>query len=112
MGRSIREGLSDLKMPELNSAQGNKLLRMIARIMEDSYRRGAQQAVTLQQHKEFNCDILKVRHQDSLDKSPRLETGKPMGGGYSSSLYRLCCEYGPYLVDAGFDADFIHKQGD
>lgn len=112
MGRNIRKGISGLNISgQLTAIQEQDLLKLISRVMEDSYRRGVQQAITLKECGEFNCDVLKLRHSDSLDKSPRLETGKPMGGTYSSSLYRLVVEYDAYLVDSGFDPDFIHAIG-
>lgn len=100
MGRNVHSGIS-LDLSGMSDRDKSKLIRLMARIMEDSYRRGAQQMEYFcRQGYEF-CDLVDLRHFASLDVSPDVEDGKTKGA--DKSVDRLDMEYGYSLLKVGID---------
>lgn len=78
-------GLKDGEFSDLPQKIKNKLLRLMARIMERAYRRGVQQAMEMEPTVEIG-DLHAYRYENSLDDSLGLD------GFRSSSLERLAME--------------------
>ena len=87
----LSSSIYGLKMDEFSfdKETQEKLLRLMARIMERAYRRGVQQAITLYPDgilPEILEDLECWRYENDLDKCPGLR------GDRDSSLWRLQCE--------------------
>lgn len=103
MSYMIRKGMESFSLSsKLTKQEKRKLIKLMARIQEDAYRRGAQQAATLQKYGEIVSDLAMYRFEKSLDKSPMLGNGK-INPCFPSSIDRLEIEYGPQLYDFGLE---------
>jgi hypothetical protein len=92
--RSVAEGLQIGEFRDLPENVRSKLVRLMARISEASYRRGLQQGGVI---KEPITPPNELRHEHSLDLSPYTNS---LGG--SDAITRLFAEYGE-LHAIGFD---------
>jgi hypothetical protein len=93
---SVAYGLKEGEFEDLSPSAKRKLVRLMARIGEQSYRRGFQHGATFSD--KACIDPADLRFRRSLDKS--LYTDSPNGGG--TSIERLFMECG-VLSMLGFD---------
>ena len=90
---SICRGLRMGEFDGMDASTKKKFIRIMARISENSYRRGFQHGVVMRDRK--HIDPVKFRFERSIEKSPF--TDRP--GGYSA-IGRLLIEFGG-LQDVG-----------
>ncbi len=94
---SVAHGLTFGAFEHLSQKDKKRLIRLIARISEASYRRGLQHGGIFG----HRVDVYAFRYKHSLDKSPFTDVeGAPKNKG-TSSTWRLFCENG-VLRDLGF----------
>ena len=96
---SVAAGLVFDEFQDLPKGTKKKLIRLMARISEKSYRRGFQQGVVLSEARpdSIQPDLHAWRYDQSLDKS----VGGDGMGILDKSIDRLFCENGA-LDDLGF----------
>ena len=95
---SVAHGLKPCQFSNLPPAVRRKLVRLMARIAEKSYRRGYQHGVESGPDRCIEPGDLRFRR--SLDKSPYTDTPYPHGG--HTAIERLFMECGE-LQQLGFD---------
>src|SRR5437868_2446054 len=86
--RSVAKGLRENEFDDLDSRTKSKLVRLMARISEQSYRRGYQHGAL----PDRTMDPSILRFERSLDKSPWTDSTQS-----TSADCRLFCEYGVLL---------------
>lgn len=109
-GGSVAYGLKYGEFLEVDDRLRKKLFRLLARVSEQSYRRGFQQGQHFIEIGVKTVDPNKLRFDTALDRSPHTDAFDDMnrwrGRSGMSSLERLLIEY-PALVellgDAGID---------
>lgn len=94
---SVAFGLKEGEFASLPEPTRNKLVRLMSRISEASFRRGFQHGCVQTKKGAVKGDPSVLRFGRSLDKSPWAETAS---GGLSAKE-RLFCEY-DVLDDIGF----------
>ena len=93
---SVAHGLSYGQFDHLSDKDRKKLNRLMARIAEAAYRRGAQHGAYLQENDGIARDLVKWRFNRNLDAAPWLD-----GSNGQTSVDRLHMEHG-VLSDIGF----------
>jgi len=95
---SVTYGLRDAEFRHLSERDRKKLVRLMARIAEQSYRRGAQQGAYVRAHRAhaLRDDLGAWRYSD-LDVAPYLDSPAA-----ERSISRLFCECGE-LRELGFE---------
>ncbi len=94
---SVAYGLRQREFDDLSERTRKKLVRLMSRISEASFRRGYQHGRFQTQRGKVEVDPAILRFDKSLNQSPWAETAK---GGMSADE-RLFCEYG-VLMHLGF----------
>ena len=91
--------------PDIRGLAGNlvkRILRVMARVSEASYRRGVQQGALFHMNGEIGGDLWEYRYAISLDKAPCADIPKfPTITGMPSAHDRLVTEYGNSLSEWG-----------
>ena len=99
-------GFKVLELLDLDQNLQNKLMRMIARIMERAYRRGVQQAITLYKNGNIPDEIISNlhdwRYDNNLDISPGLHRGFQ-----TTSLERLEMEESLIEIGLSYDEEIL-----
>ncbi len=95
---SVAHGLARGEFNHLSDDDLQKLNRLMARIAETAYRRGAQHGAYLQEHGLIPFDLADWRFTRNLDSAPWLN------GSRQTSIERLHIEH-PELEDIGFGID-------
>ncbi|HEY3526787.1 MAG TPA: hypothetical protein VGK47_11355 [Nitrososphaeraceae archaeon] len=98
---SSKFGLKEHEFCTLNPERKQKLVRLMARIMERAYRRGVQQTLALKEKGTIDEWIIDNPHSYRYDKSLAISIG--LDGFTSSSIERLFME--EKLQDIGFDEE-------
>ena len=93
----VTKGFRDGRFLSLTERDRKDLLRLIARIAEQAYRRGAQQGAGLAHRPWFRADLGEWRYTPSLDVSPWVDSPR-----MTTSLERLDGECGEDLRRLGF----------
>jgi hypothetical protein len=102
---SVAHGLKNREFADLDERTKRKLVRLMARISEKSYRRGFQQGHTFREHDVATVDPAKLRFNVSLERSPYTDAIDEKGHWHVKSghtvIERLFMEYG-VLSHLGF----------
>lgn len=102
---SVAYGLKGMEFEHLNKRTKKKLLRLMSRISEKSYRRGFQHGKDIERP---TVDASHLRFDVTLHRSPYTDIYYPDGRwapkSGMSALDRLWCEYG-VLWELGFMKD-------
>ena len=93
----VTKGFRDQRFLSLSERDKRDILRLIARVAEQAYRRGAQQGAGLAQRPCFRADLGEWRYKPSLDLSPWVDSPR-----MTTSLERLDGECGDELRRIGF----------
>jgi hypothetical protein len=102
---SVAAGLSFDEFRELDVKTRRKLVRLLARVSEASYRRGVQQGVHFAKQNRPIRDPFKMRYEQSLDNSPYYDS--PSGGG--TAIERLFAEF-DVLRRLGFEDPSLSRK--
>ena len=92
----VTKGFRDGRFLSLSARDKRDVLKLMARIAEQAYRRGAQQGAGLAQRLFFRADLGEWRYQPSLDLSPWVDSPR-----MTTSLERLDGECGEVLRRIG-----------
>jgi hypothetical protein len=93
----VTKGFRDRRFLSLSERDKWDILKLMARVAEQAYRRGAQQGVGLAQRPCFRADLGEWRYKPSLDLSPWVDSPR-----MTTSLERLDGECGEELRRIGF----------
>ncbi len=94
----IAYGLHESEFADIDPTTREKLLRVVARVSECSFRRGLQHGIYFTENSiPLRIDPWKFRYQVSLDKSPCIDSG----GWTPTALERLSIEHGHELLMLG-----------
>ena len=93
----VTRGFRDRRFLSLSERDKRDILKLMARVAEQAYRRGAQQGAGLAQRPCFRADLGDWRYKPSLDLSPWLDSPR-----MTTSLERLDGECGEELRRIGF----------
>ena len=96
---SVAHGLKQGQFNHLSNSDRKKLNRLIARIAEAAYRRGAQHGAHLHQNGGIARDVVDWRFNASLDAAPWLD-----GSNGQTSIERLHMEH-RVLADIGLEPE-------
>jgi hypothetical protein len=95
----IARGLHEWEFSELPASQRMKLLTLMARISESSFRRGLQHGLYFAEKQiPLRTDPWTFRYRATLDKSPCIDSK----GWTPTALERLCIEHRGALLALGF----------
>jgi len=95
----VARGLYEWEFSELPSSQRMKLLTLMARISESSFRRGLQHGLYFAEKQiPLRTDPWTFRYRATLDKSPCINAK----GWTPTALERLCIEHSGALLALGF----------
>jgi hypothetical protein len=94
---NVTKGFRDRRFLSLSERDKRDILKLMARVAEQAYRRGAQQGVGLAQSPFFRADLGEWRYKPSLDLSPWIDSPR-----MTTSLERLDGECGEELRRIGF----------
>jgi hypothetical protein len=92
----VTKGFRDGRFLSLSERDQRDVLKLMARVAEQAYRRGAQQGAGLAQRPSFRADLGEWRYKPSLDLSPWLDRPR-----MTTSLERLDGECGEELRRIG-----------
>ena len=92
----VTKGFRDGRFLSLCERDQRDVLKLMARVAEQAYRRGAQQGAGLEQRPSFRADLGEWRYKPSLDLSPWLDRPR-----MTASLERLDGECGEELRRIG-----------
>jgi hypothetical protein len=92
----VTKGFCDGRFLSLSERDQRDVLKLMARVAEQAYRRGAQQGAGLAQRPSFRADLGEWRYTPSLDLSPWLDRPR-----LTTSLERLDGECGEGLRRIG-----------
>lgn len=77
MGRQIDKGIKEGLLAGITQKQKDAVVKAMARIMEDSYRRGLQHGVLFHRLEGLSdSETFRLRHTPSLDLSPENKMGR------------------------------------
>jgi hypothetical protein len=93
----VTKGFRDQRFLSLSGRDKRDILKLMARVAEQAYRRGAQQGAGLVQRPCFRADLGAWRYRPSLDLSPWVDSPRT-----TTSLERLDGECGDELRRIGF----------
>jgi hypothetical protein len=93
----VTKGFRDGRFLSLSERDKRDVLKLMARVAEQAYRRGAQQGAGLAQRPCFRADLGEWRYQPSLDLSPWVDSPR-----MTTSLERLDGECGEALRRSAF----------
>jgi hypothetical protein len=93
----VTKGFRDGRFSSLSKRDGRDILKLMARIAEQAYRRGTQQGAGLAHKPYFRADLAEWRYKPSLDLSPWVDSPRT-----TTSLERLDGECGDGLRRLGF----------
>jgi hypothetical protein len=96
----VAKGFRQRRFFELSDRDKRDLLKLMARVAEQAYRRGVQQGAGLASKSSFRGDLWEWRYQPSLDLSPWVDSPTTI-----TSLARLDAECGEQLRELGFPGD-------
>ena len=92
----VTKGFRDRRFLSLSERDKQDMLKLMARVAEQAYRRGAQQGAGLARRPWFRADLGQWRYEPSLDLSPWLDSPR-----MTTSLERLDGECGEELRRIG-----------
>ena len=92
----VTKGFRDVRFLSLSERDRRDVLKLMARVAEQAYRRGAQQGAGLAQRPSFRADLGEWRYKPSLDLSPWIDRPR-----MTTSLERLDGECGEELRRIG-----------
>ena len=92
----VTKGFRDGRFLSLSERDRRDVLKLMARVAEQAYRRGAQQGAGLAQRPSFRADLGEWRYKPSLDLSPWIDRPR-----MTTSLERLDGECGEELRRLG-----------
>ena len=93
----VAKGFRERRFFDLSDRDKRDILKLMARVAEQAYRRGAQQGAGLAGKPSFRGDLWEWRYRPSLDLSPRVDSPTT-----TTSLDRLDAECGEQLRELGF----------
>ena len=93
----VTKGFRDQRFLSLSERDKRDILKLMARVAEQAYRRGAQQGAGLAGKPSFRGDLWEWRYRPSLDLSPWVDSPTT-----TTSLDRLDAECGEQLRELGF----------
>jgi hypothetical protein len=103
----IAKGLHENQFADLTPACRERLLTIMARISESSFRRGLQHGIYFtEKGVRLRTDPWTFRYKATLDKSPPIDGKK--GGWLPTALQRLNIEHGMTLLELGFTEVLDH----
>ena len=102
----VAKGFRQRRFCDLSDRDKRDILKLMARVAEQAYRRGVQQGAGLAGKSSFRGDLWEWRYRPSLDLSPWVDSPTT-----TTSLDRLDVECGKQLRELGFckhggDADW------
>lgn len=96
----VTKGFRDGRFVSVAERDRRDLLKLMARVAEQAYRRGAQQGAGLAQRPSFRADLGAWRYTPALDLSPWIDSPR-----VTTSLERLEAECGDGLRRLGFSCN-------
>jgi hypothetical protein len=93
----VAKGFRQRRFCDLSDRDKRDILKLMARVAEQAYRRGVQQGAGLARKPSFRGDLWEWRYRPSLDLSPWID--RPTT---TTSLERLDAECGEPLRELGF----------
>ena len=93
----VAKGFRQRRFFVLSDRDKRDLLKLMARVAEQAYRRGVQQGAGLAGNSSFRGDLWEWRYRPSLDLSPWVDSPTT-----TTSLDRLEAECGEQLQEFGF----------
>jgi hypothetical protein len=93
----VAKGFRQRRFFDLSDRDKRDLLKLMARVAEQAYRRGVQQGAGLAGKSSFRGDLWEWRYRPSLDLSPWVDSPTT-----TTSLDRLDAECGDELRELGF----------
>jgi hypothetical protein len=96
----VTKGFRDGRFVSVAERDRRDLLKLMARVAEQAYRRGAQQGAGLAQRPSFRADLGAWRYTPALDLSPWIDSPR-----VTTSLERLEAECGEGLRRLGFSCN-------
>jgi hypothetical protein len=94
----VAKGFRQRRFFDLSDRDKRDLLKLMARVAEQAYRRGVQQGAGLAGKPSFRGDLWAWRYRPSLDLAPWVDSLTT-----TTSLDRLDAECGEQLRELGFD---------
>ena len=101
----VTKGFRDGRFLSLSERDQRDVLKLMARVAEQAYRRGAQQGAGLAQRPFFRADLGEWRYKPSLDLSPWIDRPR-----LTTSLERLDGECGEELRRIGLPLKDMSSQ--
>jgi hypothetical protein len=96
----VAKGFRQRRFFDLSDRDKRDMLKLMARVAEQAYRRGVQQGAGLAGKPSFRGDLWEWRYRPSLDLSPWVDSPTT-----TTSLDRLDAECGEQLRGLGFSSD-------
>ena len=81
----VTKGFRDGRFLSLSERDQRDVLKLMARVAEQAYRRGAQQGAGLAQRPTFRADLGEWRYKPSLDLSPWIDSPRRNSGVVAAS---------------------------
>ena len=100
----VTKGFRDQRFLSLSERDKRDILKLMARVAEQAYRRGAQQGAGLAGKPSFRGDLWEWRYRPSLDLSPWVDHPTT-----TTSLDRLDAECGEQLRELGLVKDAANE---
>ena len=100
----VTKGFRDQRFLSLSERDKRDILKLMARVAEQAYRRGAQQGAGLAGKPSFRGDLWEWRYRPSLDLSPWVDHPTT-----TTSLDRLDVECGEQLRELGLVKDAANE---
>lgn len=104
----VMKGFRQGRFSPLSDRDKRDIVKVMARVAEQAYRRGVQQGAGLLGRPSFRSDLWEWRYTPSLDLSPCVDSPRA-----TTSLDRLQTECGGELRELGllFNSDANHRHG-